>query len=84
MRLHCGGDMIVRRGTKRWLCKLLLRLVLISLFSYLSATSVQGAMPPPDATGGAGDPADVDQGCKYHVISGAESDRSVLLQILGY
>ena len=29
MRLHCSGDMIVRRGTKRWLCKLLLRLVLI-------------------------------------------------------
>ena len=40
-------------------------------------------MTPPDATGGAEDPADADQGCKYHVISGAESD-SVLLQILAH
>ena len=39
-------------------------------------------MPPPDATGGAGDPAGVGQRCKYHVISVAESDSSVLLQIL--
>ena len=41
-------------------------------------------MPPPDATGGAEDPADVGQGCKYHVISVAESDRSVLFQILAF
>ena len=41
-------------------------------------------MPPPDATGGTEDPADVGQGCKYQVISVVESDRSVSLQILAY